>query len=268
MTAPDELSAATASLQGRLVAIGASRNFRHMGDYGAGEGCVTRADRLFRSDVLSLSNDRDMAMFRALGITQLFDFRTDAERSRQPLELPTALAVETRSLPIESGAMRRYLAEVAALEPAAVDCKFAMTRMYYEMLDVAASQLRAYFRALTEADGAMLVMCTTGKDRTGLACALLLSALGVSAPQVMQDYLLSAIVYRGHEEEFARRHGYEAKGHELARFRDVFTVHPEYLEAVWRRAAERAGDVASLLTHEFLDTRAQRILRERFTRRA
>ena len=40
-------------------------------------------------------------------------------------------------------------------------------------------------------EGAVLWHCTEGKDRCGLLAAMLLSALGVSREDIMEDYLLT-----------------------------------------------------------------------------
>ena len=51
---------------------------------------------------------------------------------------------------------------------------------------------RRFFRTLLEVDdGAILWHCTDGKDRTGCAAMLLLSALGASRETIMEDYLLT-----------------------------------------------------------------------------
>lgn len=218
------------SAMDRFLPLG-SRNFRHMGGYAVPGGRTTRADRLFRSGWFELANDEAVRRFAELGIGQVFDLRTDAERERQPHILPEG-GPELVPLPITSGSMGAYLDTVSTLDPAEIDCKSAMVRMYAEMPQQGRSAFEGLFRALGEGDGGALIICATGKDRTGVASALLLTALGVREPEVLGDYLVSADVYRGHEEEFARRHGYEERtGHPLGLFRDVFTVHPEYLEA-------------------------------------
>jgi len=52
-------------------------------------------------------------------------------------------------------------------------------------------QYMDFFRALLAADGPVLFHCSTGKDRTGVAAALLLMALGVSEADIVADYLFS-----------------------------------------------------------------------------
>ena len=48
-----------------------------------------------------------------------------------------------------------------------------------------------YFAALAETDGAVLVHCAAGKDRTGLLCALTHHLAGVHRDDLTQDFLLT-----------------------------------------------------------------------------
>jgi protein tyrosine/serine phosphatase len=50
---------------------------------------------------------------------------------------------------------------------------------------------RRYFHALAEGDGAVLVHCAAGKDRTGIACALTHHLMGVHSDDIVADYLLT-----------------------------------------------------------------------------
>ncbi|MEN9631176.1 MAG: hypothetical protein RJA10_4404, partial [Pseudomonadota bacterium] len=47
-----------------------------------------------------------------------------------------------------------------------------------------------------QSDTPLVFHCTAGKDRTGVAAALILLALGVPRDVVLQDYLLSNELYR------------------------------------------------------------------------
>ena len=49
--------------------------------------------------------------------------------------------------------------------------------------------LREFFDVLLEDDGAVLWHCTQGKDRTGVAAAAILLALGVDRDAIMRDYM-------------------------------------------------------------------------------
>ena len=52
-------------------------------------------------------------------------------------------------------------------------------------------EYRRLFECLLAAEGGFLLHCSAGKDRTGFGAAMILRALGVPRPVVVQDYLLT-----------------------------------------------------------------------------
>lgn len=59
----------------------------------------------------------------------------------------------------------------------------------------AVQQYRRFFECvLDNEDGAILFHCAMGKDRAGVAAALLLYALGAAAKDIMADYMYTGIV--------------------------------------------------------------------------
>ena len=61
----------------------------------------------------------------------------------------------------------------------------------------------------------ILIHCASGKDRTGVACMLILLALGVDREIVLEDYLLTNVYRRG------------AIQKKLEEDKDIILVHPE-----------------------------------------
>jgi len=231
----------------RFIEIGGSLNFRHLGDYETADGRRTRADSLYRGGWFELADAQDADRFAATGIRRIFDFRSEPERAKRPLGEGIRAQAEIVELEITPGRMGPYLQRLRDLPPAQVDCKAEMTQMHYEMLNQGIPRFRAFLHDLVERGGPAMIMCSTGKDRTGVASALLLTALGVPQSTVLADYLISADVYRGRELTFARNHGLEALGIDLNLVKDVFTVHPEYLGAVWQRIDEIVGSREAFL---------------------
>jgi protein-tyrosine phosphatase len=251
----------------RFVGIGGSLNFRHLGGYRARDG-VTRADALFRGGWFDLASAEDEDRFAAAGIRRIFDFRSPPERQKRPLSGKVARQADIVELGISPGSMGPYLLSLRDLPAAQVDCRGAMTRMHYEMLTEGTPRFRQFFQHLAASEGPVMIMCSTGKDRTGVASALLLSALGVPRETIFEDYMISAEVYRGKELDFARSHGLEALGVDLDLVKDVFTVHPDYLEAVWRRIDETAGSMDRFLAEAMgLDADGRRRLQDVFLER-
>ncbi|MEN3953296.1 tyrosine-protein phosphatase [Iodidimonas sp. SYSU 1G8] len=227
----------------RFIPIGDSVNFRHLGGYEGAGGRRTREDALFRGGWFEIADDDDAARFAATGIRRIFDFRSTAEREKRPLGPRIRESVQIHELGISPGSMGPYLQSLRNLPAAEADCKSAMTRMHREMLEEGTPRFREFFARLVGDQGPFMIMCSTGKDRTGVVSALLLSALGVSKTTVLEDYLISADVYRDKELVFARNHGLDALGIDLTLVKDVFTVHPEYIGAVFKRIDEDAGSL-------------------------
>lgn len=66
-----------------------------------------------------------------------------------------------------------------------------MTALYPRLLTQFNSQYRRMFAALLAGRAPLAFNCIAGQDRTGVAAALLLTALGVPRETVIQDYLLT-----------------------------------------------------------------------------
>jgi protein tyrosine/serine phosphatase len=107
-----------------------------------------------------------------------------------------------------------------------------------------------YFQALAEAEGPVLIHCAAGKDRTGLLAALTHHLLGVSADDLMADYLLtnearslSAWAPRFAElieREYGRRPPMDA-------VEAFLRVHPDWLRAAFASIEARAGGLDGYL---------------------
>ena len=67
----------------------------------------------------------------------------------------------------------------------------AMTDGYRQTADQQAEGYREMFRQLLAGEVPLAFNCSAGKDRAGVAAALLLSALGVPRDIVVEDYALS-----------------------------------------------------------------------------
>ena len=176
-----------------LVMQGAS-NFRDLGGYAAYGGRSVRWRVLFRSDHLAKLTDADLGQLQALNVSRSFDFRGLQESAAQGYEWP---GTQRHHLAIEP-TLVQYLHTQAqngqAITPqAAAD---AMQVTYQGFVRHNSERFAQLFAHLLALDTPLVFHCTAGKDRTGLAAALILSALGVSQADVLQDYLLTNALYR------------------------------------------------------------------------
>ena len=171
--------------QRRLPLVG-PRNFRDFGGYRTRDGRRTAWGRLFRSDTLSLS-DEDLQVFTRLGIRSIWDFRTDTERVASPNRLPPG-----QEPPVELPLIRERSDGLLDLEAIADPDEF-LRAAYLGILQEAAPSIGLLFEGLGRPDGLPAVIhCGGGKDRTGVAAALVLTALGVGRQDVLDDYELTA----------------------------------------------------------------------------
>lgn len=115
-------------------------------------------------------------------------------------------------------------------------------------------------------EGAVLWHCSQGKDRTGLAGALLLGALGADRETIMGDYYLSSVPYM----DFFARLEEGAKGFgcdELAieTMRTFISVNPNYFEAALDMIDNQYGGMHAYLTQVLgLSDQELDILKERY----
>ena len=150
--------------------------------------------QLFRSDHFGAVTEADRAQIAALGITRSLDFRGGAERAATPYSLP---GVDQHALSIEPTVVQRMQALAEAGQRLSVPVvQGLMEELYRALINDQAHRFAELFNHLLEADAPLVFHCTAGKDRTGVAAALILRALGVSAEVVRHDYLLTNQHYR------------------------------------------------------------------------
>lgn len=182
-----------------------THNARGIGGMAAESGGAVRSGILYRSDALGGLTDVGLAAFADLGIGTVIDLRTDAERTRSADLLPLDDSVQLVTLPILGGAMdemvRRMLPGGDGTRPSEADVARmldavpTLEELYLGMLQDGSAQFAAIGRAVIAAAATdrpgVLFHCTAGKDRTGVAAALLLLLAGASRDDIVADYTLT-----------------------------------------------------------------------------
>jgi len=169
-------------------------NFRDIGGHTGTDGRRVRHGLVYRSDHLAGLTPDDHRALEPLRITHSLDFRGQAERAALPSVLPGAASV---NLGIEPTMVVRVKALLAAGQiPTEAETVALMAHTYQSFARNAIPTYARFFQHLIEQPTPVVFHCTAGKDRTGFAAALLLSALGVDRDAVMTDYLLTNQLYR------------------------------------------------------------------------
>ena len=178
-------------LQRRHIQLQGSSNLRDIGGYRTADGRQVRWGRVFRSGSLWGLTEADWRWMDAHGFALLCDLRSDAERELAPniwrVDAPPRVVSKTYD---GAGLFSRS----GLTEASGVGAIEGM--LYVQFARLLAPSLRGLFLALQQGDAPALVHCTAGQDRTGLAIALLLEALGVDRKTIHADYLLSTELRR------------------------------------------------------------------------
>ena len=180
----------------RVLKFKGFANFRDLGGYAAAGGAQVKWGVLYRSGNLANANSADLKRLESLNIHTVIDFRSEQEREKDPNRLPTSNNIRTRSLPILDPSTSSWANELRAAIQNKNFQNFdpieKMGEWYQELAVENVDQYKCFIHAVIEAHGApVLWHCTAGKDRTGLAAAILLRLLGVQQDVVVKDYLLS-----------------------------------------------------------------------------
>jgi protein-tyrosine phosphatase len=208
----------------RLVPLQGASNFRDLGGYTGRAGRPLRWRVLYRSDHLGQLTPDDAQQLRQRGVTLALDFRGVHESAAAAYQLP---GVTRHALSIEPTVAQR-MQDLAAMGRALDEATTVglMEDLYRNVVQHHSAQLAAFFGHVLASDGALVFHCTAGKDRTGIAAALLLSALGVPRSVVLQDFLLTNRVFRAPLAAVNSPVQAEA-------FQALWGVRPSYLQAAF-----------------------------------
>ncbi|MGJ4947108.1 tyrosine-protein phosphatase [Bradyrhizobium sp. HKCCYLS20291] len=238
----------------RHLDLQGASNFRDLGGYPSGDGRRVRWRLLFRSSHLGQLTESDLTILRRLGIRAAFDFRGHDERMAGPC---TMTDITVHSLPIEPSVVPALRALASAGRLTTENAVDLMRESYRNYIRKHTPRFRTLFEHLLQDHAPLVIHCTAGKDRTGVASALLLHALDVPENVILEDYLLTNQLYRSD----AAAHP-DLPGDVVQAIR---TVQTSFLAAAFEAMRGDYGDVDNYLSHGLGLGRAERkALQERY----
>jgi protein-tyrosine phosphatase len=176
------------------IKLDGAANFRDFGGYPTKDGRIVQRRRLFRSDTLNALTASDFERLAQLGLRVVCDLRSKAEREHYPTKWPEDFVPETLLIDLESDLRSGDASLIGILkaDPTENGALALMNEVYRSIPHTIQRYLPDLFAKLGQEDGTPLVVhCTAGKDRTGVASAVILLALGVNKEDVFHDYLLT-----------------------------------------------------------------------------
>jgi len=237
----------------RSLNLTGASNFRDLGGYAGKDGRTVHWRKLFRSDHLADLTPDDLALLSDLGVSRVCDFRGKTERLAQICVIPGAVV---SSLAIEPTVVQGMKSLIDAGQSVTVqDTVKLMQQTYRDFVLDNSPRFAEFFGQLLEHDAPLVFHCTAGKDRTGFAAALLLEALGVARPVVVQDYLLTNDFYQMPKANPA--------GLPQEVLNVLWRVQTNFLDAAFQTLETDYGDVSGYLSQALgVDVKAQARLAE------
>jgi protein-tyrosine phosphatase len=144
---------------------------------------------VIRADALARLTPAGLGAMRRHGVRRVVDLRTEEEAAGEAA-IP---GIELVRVPIRpSGPTDPLWPELTAAYDAAPEPEHGLRDF---LLDGLARWPEAYARAVgaigAPGEGAVVVQCAAGRDRTGIVCALLLDAAGVERRAIAADYAVT-----------------------------------------------------------------------------
>ena len=198
-------------------------NARDLGGYTMLDGRIVESRRLLRAAHLADATDEDIRNLERLPVTVVIDFRKEQEKvGKVDREVPGA---RYTSLPVDpsgnamatateeekkkfSGQKKFDVKKVIVFAAFNKKAQAVAREMYPTLLfdPDCQQQFARFFRLVLETEnGAVLFHCTQGKDRTGIASALLLAALGADRETIVADFDATNRVYEKDVRKYSRR---------------------------------------------------------------
>lgn len=250
----------------RVLLLEGVHNFRDFGGYAVSGGGRMKRGLLWRSGQHFGATDSDLQTIAALGLADVFDLRSSVERTSHPCRRPEAFAariffsddpVHPNSLkigapPEESKHAAPHVAGAAeSRRRSAAEVREGMRRNYGHIAfrPELIAMIRSQLEVLAEGRGPSLVNCMAGKDRTGIAVAMIQLATEVHHDDVVADYLLTNTAGDVEARIAAGADSIQA----VARQMDPEVLHvlmgveAEYLESAFAMIAEKHGSIDAYL---------------------
>ena len=172
----------------RALPLSSGVNFRDAGGYRTAGGRMVRWGQIYRAGSLADLSDEDVAYLGRLDLSLSCDLRSIEEVDSHPDRLPPQTTALHRPVVAEVNRLRR----IVTLLRLRHRVQELLQNVYTVMIDQNGPNFAGIVRlAADPANLPLVIHCTAGKDRTGLAVALLLLALGVPEETVIADYTLS-----------------------------------------------------------------------------
>lgn len=228
----------------RNVNIPGVQNFRDLGGYPSyPQRKSVRWGMLYRSGEIDSLECGSLKELKNLGIRTIIDLRSPEEGTATDPCLRKNFHLV--SIPIATGNMKGIVDGVQDRSIRSDTVYRIVERMNRELITKYTSQYRQVFDLLLDKENYPIVIhCSSGKGRTGVVSALVLSALDVNEEKIMEDYRLSNDYFNIPK---ATRYAYSLPARSQEAITTIFSAREDFLNAAKEEAERRYGDIPTYL---------------------
>ena len=233
------LSAQITDSAKRHVVLEGASNFRDLGGYATTDGHHLKWGKVYRSADISKLTQADLDLIKKRDITTVIDLRGHQEQSMSPDRLNPG--TDYILCPAGSDNLGSWMKNISKLKGNAGD---SLMMAYYSNIDSLAARYKPMFDKLLKlpSQQSLVFHCSAGKDRTGIAATLLLTALGVPEETIMNDYLASNYYRSGVNKQAVR--GMVSAMHINTQLAEaMMQVKPAYLDATINQIKKQYGSI-------------------------
>ena len=247
----------------REVKLEGAVNFRDLGGYKTKDGKKVKMGLLYRSAALNTLTDADLAKIEGLHIKYDFDFRGPYEVKTAPDKIPTGTTRISLPAGSENIGDSNYMKNMGKYMKSD---SFLLS--FYTNLTPYKERYTPLFDSLLSNTtvSPILFHCTAGKDRTGIAAALILYALGVDENTIYDDYEATNY-YRRNENAKTIAQMTKYYGLDEKTANNLMGAKKEYIAATFATIRATYGSIDTYLQKEIgLNTSKINKLRKAYTK--
>lgn len=242
----------------RKVSLQGAVNFRDIGGYKTREGKKVKWGKIYRSGEINKLTAEDIILLEKRNITTDIDFRGLDESKKAP----DVIWKERKYIRCGAGseAVQNWMQAMKNIQNGD-----SLMISYYAKIDSLGLRYATLFQQLlTQKENEALVYhCTAGKDRTGIATALVLYSLGVPKEIIWDDYEASNYYRLSDNNRLIQM--IAAFGITKNVAESMIAVKASYLDATWNALIKKYGSIDAFLSKELgIGEKEKAILREKY----
>ena len=245
----------------RNLELEKSPNFRTYDGLANKNGQRLKPGMVFRSGSIANLGADDKTKIQQLGITVIVDFRADHEIAREPDDT-AGMQVQYHNVKIgklDQQSMANLMASFRRADLSEAEADSIMISLYRGFVNNIADY-KPLFDQFLKQDAKILFHCSAGKDRTGIASALFLYALGFSYDTIVADFERSNEAVKKLDPSRLSSYGISEP---MARI--LMGVKRQYIDAAWKEMIRQYGSIDLLLAKAFgVGEKERKILMQKY----